>query len=110
MLWILGIFLPWIGFVLLLIVSDLATKAIRAAGFRVTLMGADLSEIQRALPQKQAGTAIQPHEDMPPFRPESVVVHCPFCGAELPWMEEAQGQQVACGACDREFTYPRLGG
>jgi hypothetical protein len=50
LLWVLGILLcSWIGLILMLILSSRATAAIRKAGFRVGLMGADLNEIQAAL-------------------------------------------------------------
>ncbi len=44
--WLAGMFLPLISLVLLLVLSQRATKAIRETGFKVGLMGANLKEIQ----------------------------------------------------------------
>jgi hypothetical protein len=49
LLWVVGMFLSCIGLILLLILSTKATKALREAGFKVGLMGANLAEIERAL-------------------------------------------------------------
>jgi len=48
-LWMIGMFFPLISLILLLILTDRATKAIRAAGFRVGLMGATISDIEAAI-------------------------------------------------------------
>lgn len=45
LLWAIGMFFPIISLILLLILSQKATAAIRAAGFHVGLMGANLKDI-----------------------------------------------------------------
>jgi hypothetical protein len=50
-LWVLGMFLPLLSLILLLILSQGATRAIQAAGFKVGLMGAKVSEIENGLPK-----------------------------------------------------------
>jgi hypothetical protein len=50
LLWVVGVVcLSCIGLLLMLILSSRATKAIRAAGFKVGIMGANLREIQAAM-------------------------------------------------------------
>jgi hypothetical protein len=50
MLWVLGVaFCSWIGGLLLLLLSWRATRTLRAAGFRVGLLGADPTDIEDAL-------------------------------------------------------------
>lgn len=44
-LWVIGMFVPILALVLLLVLSQRATVAIRDAGFNVGLMGANLKEI-----------------------------------------------------------------
>jgi hypothetical protein len=51
-LWVLGMFIPCIGFILLSILSSMATKSIQMAGFKVGLMGANISEIEARLSQR----------------------------------------------------------
>ncbi len=49
-LWVLGVvFLSCIGLILLLILSSQATKELRAAGFKVGLLGGNPKEIERAM-------------------------------------------------------------
>jgi len=45
-LYLIGMFLPLVSLLLLLVLSQRATGAIRAAGFSVGFMGANLKEIQ----------------------------------------------------------------
>ncbi len=44
-LFLIGMFLPLVSLILLVILTQNATRAIRSAGFNVGLMGADLKEI-----------------------------------------------------------------
>jgi len=49
-LWVLGVFfLSCIGLILLLVLSSKATKAIKAGGFKVGLLGGNPKEIERAM-------------------------------------------------------------
>jgi hypothetical protein len=48
-LWVLGMFVPLLSLILLLVLSQGATKAIQSAGFKVGLMGAKVSEIEHKL-------------------------------------------------------------
>lgn len=45
-LWMIGVLVPLLGLILMIILNSRATKNIRAAGFRVGLMGADLKDIK----------------------------------------------------------------
>ena len=48
-LWVLGMFLSCIGLIILLVLSSKATKELRAAGFKVGLLGGSPREIQAAM-------------------------------------------------------------
>ncbi len=45
-LWLIGMLVPFLSFILLLVLNDRATKAIRAQGYKVGLMGANLANIR----------------------------------------------------------------
>jgi len=50
LLWVLGVFfLSCIGLILLLVLSSKATKELKAAGFKVGLLGGNPKEIERAM-------------------------------------------------------------
>jgi hypothetical protein len=54
-LWALGMFAPYVSLVLMLILSVMATTAIRRRGFHVGLMGAKISQIQTRVEQGWVG-------------------------------------------------------
>lgn len=45
-LWVVGMFIPLLSLILLLILSQRATNVIQTAGFKVGLMGANISDIE----------------------------------------------------------------
>lgn len=45
-IWIIGMLIPLLNIILLLVLNDKATKAIRAKGFKVSLMGANIAEME----------------------------------------------------------------
>jgi len=53
-LWVLGMFVPLLSLILLLILSSRATAALRAAGFKVGLMGARTKEIETRIADSAA--------------------------------------------------------
>jgi len=55
-LWLLGMFVPLLSLILLLILSSRSTAAIRAAGFRVGLMGAKIREIEAGIGEQHGLT------------------------------------------------------
>ena len=57
-LWTIGVLIPVLSLVIMLVLSSEATRAIRAEGFKVGLMGADTDEIEARLatqPTPQSG-------------------------------------------------------
>lgn len=54
-LWMIGMFVPGVSLVVLLLLNNRATKAIRTAGFHVGLMGADIKEIEAKMVHESTG-------------------------------------------------------
>ncbi len=53
-LWIIGLIIPLVNLVLMLIINNKATKFIKASGFRVGLLGADIDEIMAKVNQSDS--------------------------------------------------------
>lgn len=50
--WVLGMFIPFINLLMLVLLAQQSSKAIRAAGFEVRILGADIRAIEAAMERK----------------------------------------------------------
>lgn len=53
-LWVFSMFIPFVSLIIMLIINNKATKFIKASGFRVGLLGADIDEVKAKVNQSDS--------------------------------------------------------